>query len=359
MWTALGEEVTEAFASVGSSGWYVLGPEVEKFENDLKHWFNAENAVGCANGLDAINIAFRVLKANVGDSFLTTPLSAFATTLAGIKLGLKPIFCDVDQFGNIDLGMADELLSRSDIKFFVPVHLYGVPLDLHKLSEIKKNRNVFIIEDCAQAIGATYDNSYVGSVGHLSATSFYPTKNLGAMGDGGALLTNSSEYAALARCLRDYGQSEKYVHSHIGENSRLDEVHAGLLRRVFLPRLGAWTERRKQIAKFYQSQIKNDSIQIVFPKPKAESVFHLFPIFVKERPHFMNYLKKNDVASGIHYPGLIPDQPVMKNIEFEVVGSLNNARKIVSQEVSLPIHPWLTDAEVEKVIVVCNAWRPS
>lgn len=357
MWADLESDLTDTFKLVGSSGWYILGPEVERFENEIKTWFGCSYAIGCGNGLDAITISFKVLGARSGDKFITTPLSAFATTLAGIKLGLVPVFCDVDDSGNIDLDIVESILKEESIRFIVPVHLYGSPLNLKRLSEIRNKYDVLIIEDCAQAIGACYNGIPVGSVGHMSATSFYPTKNLGAFGDGGAVLTSNSDFARVSRVIRDYGQSEKYVHSCLGENSRLDEVQAALLSRTLLPRLSGWNRRRQDIAKYYDENITNSLLIKHSHAQEVLSVHHLYPLRVEKRSDFMNHLHSNGIASGIHYPHLIPDQPVMENVRFEIKGDLKIANEFASREVSLPIHPWLTDSELERVVHACNSWQ--
>jgi dTDP-4-amino-4,6-dideoxygalactose transaminase len=200
----------------------------------------------------------------------------------------------------------------------------------------------------------------VGSVGRAAATSFYPTKNLGAMGDGGAILTSDPDIASLARSLRDYGQSEKYRHSFMGLNSRLDEVHAAILRDALLPLLERFTQRRRQIAEDYMEGIRNPYITIP-PEPEhSESVWHLFPVIVKgSRGDFQSHLNEAGLASGIHYPVLIPDQDAMRGFDRSLVKKeLSNAKRFAEQEVSLPIHPYLNDQDIERVLAACNSWRP-
>ena len=192
----------------------------------------------------------------------------------------------------------------------------------------------------------------------MTALSFYPTKNLGALGDGGAVLTASEELAQTARMLRDYGQSAKYCHELVGYNSRLDELHAALLNRVFLPRLPAWTETRRRIAAAYLQGIQNPAIRVPGAPPGSHSCWHLFPVFVEpgRKPDFISWLDSRGVATGEHYPISIPDQPAMRQVKFEIVGSLATALQICRSEVSLPIHPYLHDFEVAQVIDACNQW---
>jgi dTDP-4-amino-4,6-dideoxygalactose transaminase len=351
--------VLEAIDAVGESGWYILGEEVREFETALAgHWSTA-HAVGVASGLDAIEISLRILGCKPGDRVLTTALSAFATTLAIVKLGAVPVFVDTDEFGLIDLQACRKILEkRRDIRFMVPVHLYGHALNLRELRALQQEFGCMIVEDCAQSISASFDGAPTGSAGQMAATSFYPTKNLGAIGDGGAIMTNNSEHASAARSLRDYGQSSKYHHEFVGYNSRLDELQAAILRRVYLPKLPHWTERRRQIASQYVSGLRNPLICPLGRPPRSDSVWHLFPVLVEpeRKADFRSYLKQNGIASGEHYPIPIPDQEALNGVEHEAASDLAVATRIARSEVSLPIHPYLSDEEVTRVIEVSNAF---
>ena len=355
-WAEIGPVATGAVERVGASGRYVLGPEVERFEQTLATMWDLDQAVGVANGMDAIEIGLRCLDLKAGQKVLTTPFSAFATTLAILRAGGVPVFVDVDDSGNIDLEQCREILSRErSIRFFVPVHLYGNPLDLERLAGLKKDFDLMIVEDCAQAIGAKHGGRNVGTVGQAAATSFYPTKNLGALGDGGALLTNDSRTASRARALRNYGQSEHYVHDELGLNSRLDELHAAVLSDALLPNLERWTEARRQIAARYLRELP--PIRTIKPAPTAEPVWHLFPIFVEpaERDNVRERLRERGIANGVHYPRLIPEQPAMKlSVSYEVAIEPSNARRLAASEISLPIHPFLEESEVEVVVTACR-----
>jgi dTDP-3-amino-3,4,6-trideoxy-alpha-D-glucose transaminase len=316
-------------------------------------------AVGVASGLDAIEIGLRVLGCRAGDRVLTTPLTAFATTLAILKLGAVPIFVDTDERGLIDLERCRELLQRRrDIGYFVPVHLYGHSLDLEALRELRESYGIKIVEDCAQSIGASFAGKPTGSAGDVAATSFYPTKNLGAMGDGGALLTNDFGFHGQASALRDYGQSAKYRHELIGYNSRLDELQAAFLRRVSLPRLESWTQRRGEIARRYLDQIRHPEVKLVDAPEGSVSSWHLFPVWVKpeKRDGFLNHLKAEGIGAGVHYPVIVVDQPALSRVAHEF-GDCSRARYLAATEVSLPIHPYLTDAEVERVIEAVLSWK--
>lgn len=352
-WQDIGSELLKLTNLVGESGWYIQGNHLKNFETNLASYHQMEYACGVANGLNALEISLKVLGISPGDKVLTTPLSAFATTLAIINAGGTPIFCDTDLNGNIDLELAHQIIKDHKIKFFIPVHLYGNPLNLDKIKEISKD--TLVIEDCAQAIGATFSQRFVGSAGHISAMSFYPTKNLGAMGDAGAILTNSNGHLLKSQSLRDYGQSSKYVHNDLGYNSRLDELHAAHLNFILIGKLQAWTQRRSEIAANYIRDLKN--IETLKPLTKSAPVWHLFPVFTDNKSELIAHLKSKNIAAAEHYPGLINEQPCMKNVPFEVIGSLKNAKRIVDTQISLPIHPYLTNDEIHYVIHEVNSWR--
>jgi dTDP-3-amino-3,4,6-trideoxy-alpha-D-glucose transaminase len=361
-WADTGPAVLEAVRRVGESGWYILGPEVSQFEQALAARLGRRFAVGCASGLDAIEISLRALGLKAGEKVLTTPLSAFATTLAILRAGGRPVFVDVDQSGLVDLDRARDACARdSAIRYFVPVHLFGHPCNLDGLAALKSRFDLKVVEDCAQAIGARSGGQAVGSVGNLSALSFYPTKNLGALGDGGAVVTDDGLLAETCRNLRDYGQTAKYVHDLRGLNSRLDELHAAILARAFLPKLAGWMERRKRLAEQYLERIRNPSVRTVPVPSSATPAWHLFPVLVEpgRREAFCKHLLDGSVRTGIHYPIPIPRQKALSDrSEFEVVGELARADAFAAGEVSLPIHAYLLDDELETIVSRINAWRP-
>lgn len=360
-WAEHRERYLAAVDRVGRSGWLVLGAEVAGFEKDLARAWGLDHAVGVANGLDALEIAFRCLGAKPGDRFLTTPLSAFATTLAILRVGGVPVFADVDASGLLDLASAEAVLARSGpVRFLVPVHLFGHACSLSGLEAFARRHGVTLVEDCAQAIGASSDGRPVGSASPICATSFYPTKNLGALGDGGAVLTNSVAHRDTARALRDYGQVDKYIHARLGLNSRLDELHAALLRDVQLPALAAQTERRRAIAQRYLAGVHSPRLTVPPVPSGSQSVWHLFPVLVDgDRERFRAHLKARGVASGLHYPVLIPRQEAMREagLALSAPGDFPHAERFASQEVSLPMHPYLSDADCERVVAACNSWE--
>lgn len=360
-WLDTRQAVLDAVDAVGASGWYILGSEVAEFESALAALWGRKHAVGVASGLDAIEISLRSLGCERGHRVLTTPVSAFATTLAIARIGAIPVFVDCDPYGLIDLDRCEAALNEHrDIRFFVPVHLYGHSLDLERLRRLGERYGVHIVEDCAQSVLASHGGRLTGTAGVMAATSFYPTKNLGALGDGGALLTDDDELARTARTLRDYGQSGKYRHAVIGYNSRLDELHAAILRRVHLPRLEQWTAARRATASVYVAGISHPAIRVPGAPEASESCWHLFPVFVEpaKKAAFLAHLRARGVMTAEHYPTAIVDQPAMQTVAFSLLDDCATARSLCASEVSLPIHPYLTADEVEAVIRACNDWEP-
>jgi dTDP-3-amino-3,4,6-trideoxy-alpha-D-glucose transaminase len=361
LWRSRGASVHEAVERVGASGWYILGAEVARFEADLEAQWGVPHAIGCASGLDAIEIGLRTAGVRTGDRVLTTPLSAFATTLAILRCGASPVFVDTDALGLMDLDAAEAALAADPgIRCLLPVHLYGHALDLERLERLKNASGVRVVEDCAQAIGASWKGRHVGTVGEAAAVSFYPTKNLGCLGDGGAVLTRDPAIARQARVLRDYGQTAKYTHTEVGLNSRLDELQAAILSRAFLPELAGWTARRRQIAAAYRERIANSRIVLPQVPAASQSVWHLFPVVVpRDRAGLIEHLGARGIATAIHYPRLIPHQDALAAAgehRFQIVGNLEHAAALARAELSIPLHPFLTDAHVDEVIDGVNSW---
>lgn len=354
----IGQACLKNVDAVLRSSMYILGNQVEEFELNLAKYWQRDWAVGCGNGMDAIEISLRALGLKPGEKVVTTPMTAFATTLAIVRVGGAPVLVDVDQNGNLDLDRLEELLTEDNsIRFLVPVHLYGIPLDLNKLERMKKKYKLVIVEDCAQAIGARFETRTVGSVGELAAVSFYPTKNLGAFGDGGAVLGCRSDLEPLVRGYRNYGQSEKYVHEWLGLNSRLDEVQASWLDLILTTRLKKYISRRQQIANYYLENIKNSGLRLAEVDKRAEPVWHIFPVFIAgDRKKLMSYCTDNEVQTAIHYPLLINQQKAMEKVKFEIWLDLTQAKDIAEHEMSIPINPYLTDVEVEKVVATLNSY---
>jgi dTDP-3-amino-3,4,6-trideoxy-alpha-D-glucose transaminase len=353
-WADVGADALAAVDRVGRSGWLVLGEEVASFEAELAAWWNIPYAVGVASGLDAIAIGLRCAGVGAGDRVLTTPLTAFATTLAIVQVGAEPVWSDVDETGGLDLDAAAETL-RADphIRAVVPVHLYGHPLDPERLRALTEEFDVTVVEDCAQSAGAKRNGEPTGLAGKVAATSLYPTKNLGAMGDGGVVLTADEEVAARASSLRDYGQRARYEHVELGLNSRLDELQAAILRSAQLPRLDGHLARRREIAARYGRALRDTSLRPI-EVSGGSSAHHLFPVEVEGDPHAVaEQIRAAGIGVGRHYPFVGPDQPAAAELGTSV-GDLTVARRLAARELSLPIHPYLSDEEVETVIAVCR-----
>jgi dTDP-3-amino-3,4,6-trideoxy-alpha-D-glucose transaminase len=355
-WADVRDDALAAVDGVGESGWLVLGAEVDAFEHEFATWWGASYAVGVASGLDALEIALRCAGVQPEDRVLTTPLTAFATTLAVIRAGAEPVWCDVDESGGLDLDQAGEVLRANPrIRAVLPVHLYGHPLDPGGLERLASEHGVVVIEDCAQAAGAERDGRPTAVAGAAAAVSLYPTKNLGAMGDGGVLLTEDEGLAEKAKMLRDYGQSARYEHTEIGLNSRLDEVQAAIVNKALLPRLDGWLSRRREIANRYVDGLAGSVLQPITPQA-GQSAHHLFPVQVMEGDpgDVVASLADRGVSVGRHYPFLCPDQRAARGVG-SAIDSLAVARRISKRELSLPIHPYLEDEEVEAVVEACLA----
>jgi dTDP-3-amino-3,4,6-trideoxy-alpha-D-glucose transaminase len=359
-WRDLEKDVLSTCQRVGLSGSYVLGQEVISLERSLAQSCDVDYCIGTGNGMDALEIALRAAGLQDGDLVLTTPLSAFASTLAILRAGGIPVYVDTDSCGLLDFDLVEELLTQKpEIKWMLPVHLFGHCLDLERMTRLKDHFGLKIVEDCAQSIGARFRGKHCGTVGIASGTSFYPTKNLGALGDGGAILTNNLAIDSACRAWRNYGQSTKYVHALPGLNSRLDELQAAILVSVMLPRLSSQTKRRQQIAARYREKMTSPFIHSLPQAPGSESVYHLYPVLAGNfRAEFMSHLKCQGIQSAIHYPCLIPDQTALSSTPFQLGSTLSRAKKIADEEVSLPIHPYLSDESVEQVIHAVNQWVP-
>jgi dTDP-3-amino-3,4,6-trideoxy-alpha-D-glucose transaminase len=354
-WEEIRDDAMAAVERVGRSGWLVLGDEVRRFEEELADWWGVEHAVGVASGLDALELGLRCAGVAAGDRVLTTPLTAFATTLAVLRAGAVPVYVDVDDSGGMDLELAAAALDRdAGIRAVLPVHLYGHPLDPDALRRLGEAFGVAVVEDCAQSAGAERGGRPTGAAGTVAATSFYPTKNLGAYGDGGAVLTDDPAIADRARILRNYGEDGRFNHVELGLNSRLDELHAAMLRSAMLPRLDRWLRRRAAVAARYRAGLEGSSLRPV-AAAAGESAHHLFPVVCDGDPAAARArLSEAGVGVGRHYPVLCPDQPACDRVGA-TFGDLANARAVAARELSLPLHPHLCDDDVQYVLEVCRS----
>ncbi len=341
-----GKLYVSAIRRVLSSGTYVLGTEVESFEKEFAKYLSVKYCVGVANGLEAIQIALMSKEIGAGDEVITTPISAVATTLAIIAVGAKPVFADITPMGQIDPIQIEKLINKKT-KAILPVDLYGQPSDMMAMQKIADKHDFYLIEDACQAHGSSFKGKKLGSFGDVGAFSFYPTKNIGAVGDGGALVTNNKDLAESFRQIRDYGQSSKYVHERYGLNSRLDELQAAIIQ-IKLKYLDRDNSGRLEVAKRYVKNLKDvDEIEMVLPEKLTDSNFHLFVIKTNRRDELQKYLKVNGVPSLIHYPVTIPDQPLFKE-EYKKI-NIPIAREFVCKILSLPCHQYLESKEVDYI----------
>lgn len=344
-YSLLAKEINFAIDRVLESGWYILGKEVESFESEFADYTGLRYCVAVANGLEALQIALLALDIGKGDEVITVSNTAVATVLAITNIGAKPVFVDVNDFYLMDTGLVEEKIT-SNTKAIIPVHLYGQMCDMTKLKSLAKKYNLKIIEDSCQAHGATQSSKKAGSFGNLGCFSFYPTKNLGAYGDGGAIVTNSKTLAEKCKILRNYGQSSRYLHKVRGLNSRLDEIQACILR-VKLKHLDVFNIKREILAQIYFKNLSNvDQIKLPEISSKNNHIFHLFVIQAKNRDKLMMFLQQNKIESLIHYP-----IPVHKQESYKKFNQLklNNTEYFANQLVSLPINPFLTKSEIYDV----------
>lgn len=347
--------IDDAIQRVVSRGWFVLGPEVTAFENQFANYVGVAKCVSLANGTDALELALRAVGVNAGDNVATVANAGMYTTTALIAINAKPFFMDVDTETQVVTPAECERAIAAGVKAVVVTHLYGraVP-ELQAIAELCSNHKVPLIEDCAQAHGAKIDGKMVGSFGDISCFSFYPTKNLGALGDGGAIATNSTQLAETVARLRQYGWSAKYeVTLGHASNSRLDEMQAAILL-GFLPLLDAWNERRRALAKLYASLIANPRVKL--PEFVGEEyVGHLYVVRTENPLGLRDHLKNNGIASEVHYP--IPDyhQPVFKDTYTNF--SLPNTDALAKSILTLPCYPELTDEQVHQIAEAVNSWQ--
>jgi dTDP-4-amino-4,6-dideoxygalactose transaminase len=338
-------DVRAAIERVVARGWFVLGPELEAFEGEFATAAGAPHAVGVGTGTDALAIALRAMGIGPGDEVITAPLSAAYTALSIMMTGARPVFADIDpERLTLDPAAAAAAVT-SRTAAIMPVHLYGQPADMSALVSVARRHNLGILEDCCQAHFAVCNGQPVGSFGIAAAYSFYPTKNLGALGDGGALTTSDAALAARTRRLRNGGQTDRYHHAEFGVNSRLDELQAAILR-ARLPYMPRWTARRRTLAAAYRTALQRVSAIAVPPEFDPGHVYHLFPVRSPEREAVQAHLRAAGIETLIHYPVPIPRQPAVASLD---PAPCPIADRVASEVFSLPLYPTLPDDAVARV----------
>lgn len=325
------------------SGWYILGKEVLNFEKNFAKYIGVNYAIGVANGLEALQISLLALGIGKDDEVITVSNTAVATALAITNVGAKVVFADIDSYQHIDLKDVEKKITKKT-KAIVPVHLFGQSVDMAGLMKLARGKGIKVVEDACQAHGTKFNGKRVGSIGDLGCFSFYPTKNLGAYGDGGLITTNSKKLYEKCLMLRNYGQSNRYEHLIKGINSRLDEVHAAVLNEK-LKKLDLLNGKRRRIAKLYFDNLSGVS-EIELPKVREEGehAFHLFVIKAEDRDKLQKFLKDEGIVSLIHYPIPIHKQKCYKQ-ECRGV-ELPETEKISKQILSLPINPFISEKQV-------------
>jgi aminotransferase EvaB len=345
----LGDEILRAMDRVMRSGRLILGPEVERFERSLADYLGGGHGIGVANGTDAITAALMALGIGPGDEVITVANTATATVNAIVRSGATPVFCDVDlQTALLDVNQVRRLVT-SKTRAVVPVHLYGNAVDIPRLLAQLENTGVFVVEDCAQALGTTLHGRAVGTFGDVGTFSFYPTKNLGAYGDGGFCFTKSETLAETLRQVRRYGFQQRDYAVRPGMNSRLDELQAAILN-VKLPHLDANIVKRRSLAAAYTKWLPQQNLEHISTTAGCDHSHHLYPIRCVERDLLARELGKRGIETGVHYP-----HPIHRMPAFEASGpypELPNSVRLCREVLSLPLHPSLG---VEDVRTVCDA----
>lgn len=340
------KELTDAFHRVIESGWYIQGKELEAFEDEFAAYSGVKHCVGVGTGLDAIHLLLIAYGIGPGDEVIVPSNTFIATWLAVTRCGATPIAAEPDPITYNISPEAIEAAISPRTAAIIPVHLYGQPADMDPINAIAQRHSLVVIEDAAQSHGAIYRGRPAGSLGHAAATSFYPGKNLGALGDGGAILTDDSQIAAQIKELRNYGSPVKYQHDSLGFNSRLDEMQAAFLR-VKLKGLNCANEHRKQIALRYNEALSGTSIITPHVPNWIESAWHLYVVRTQEREYLQGQLKNNGIETLVHYP--IPPH-MQRCYSGTVREKLPISERLAKETLSLPISPTMSLSEVDYVI---------
>jgi dTDP-4-amino-4,6-dideoxygalactose transaminase len=348
------ETVRQAIDRVVASGWFILGPEVVEFEESFAAASGLDYAVGVGSGTDAIALTLRALGIGAGDEVITSPLSAAFSALAITMAGATPVFADIDPDRlTLDPRAVDAAVTPRTA-CVMPVHLYGQPADMPGIVDIARRHNLAILEDACQAHLATCGGQPVGTFGAAAAFSFYPTKNLGALGDGGAVVTNDETLVDRLRRIRNGGQTDRYHHAELGVNSRLDELQAAILR-ARLPFVPQWTTRRRELAALYRTALSGTAASVP-PLCDPGHVHHLFPVRTRDRDRLQSHLTARRIGSLVHYPVPIHRQPAFEHLPPV---SLPVAESACAELCSLPLYPQLKEVDVELVAAEIRAWRPA
>ena len=350
------DEIDAAVSRVMNSGRYILGEEVDRFEDSFATYVGAKHCVGVGNGFDALQLALRAVGVGPGDEVIVPSFTFIATWMAVSHCGAVPIPVepDVSSFNISVEGIESALTTRT--KAIIPVHLFGRPADISPILDVASKHDLFVIEDAAQAHGALVGDTRIGSQGDLVTWSFYPGKNLGAFGDGGAVTTNNDELADAVRTLGNYGSNEKYIHTALGINSRLDPLQAAILS-AKLPYLAKWNRRRQEVATFYVENSTSEHILLPEMSQKNISAWHLFVVRSKLREELQHYLEQHGIQTLIHYPVPLHLQEAYTNLGYQE-GDFPVSELLSKEVLSMPIGPHIDGEQRRHVVDVLNNWRP-
>ena len=351
----IGDDLLAAVANVLASGRYINGPIVAEFEQQLAAYIGTDYCVACNSGTDALYLALRALNIGAGDEVITSPFTFIASAEVINMAGATPVFVDIDPATfNLDLSQLETAITPRT-KAIIPVHLFGQPVDMTRLMAIAQSHNLLVIEDCAQAVGAAWQGNKVGSIGHIGCFSFYPTKNLGACGDGGAITTNDGAIAQTIRELREHGQPEQYRHTAIGVNSRLDVIQAAILQ-IKLQYLDTWNAQRQQVATRYRQLLEPlPGVQLPEALPGSTHVWNQYTIRLTQiaQPHGRDQvrqaLRDRGVIAMVYYPIPLHLQPVYADLDYPP-GSFPVAEQLAQEVLSLPMFPELTEEQQAQVV---------
>lgn len=346
---SLRQEILTAIAEVIDSGIYILGPKVAELEKRIAERLGVKHAITVANGTDALILALEAQGIGSGDEVITTPFTFFASAESPSRLGATPVFVDIDPDSyNIDpLQIEAKITERT--RAIIPVHIFGQPADMEKINEIARKHQLFVLEDACQAFGASYHGKPAGNLADAACFSFFPTKNLGTMGDGGLVVTNDDALAARIRLLRQHGSKKKYFHDTIGYNSRLDELHAAILL-VCLEHIDEWNATRRKLAKRYRERLQHISgLRIAPQQPDLVHIYHLFNIEVEQREEVIAKLKERGIHTGVYYPLPLHLQNVYSHLGYRP-GDCPVAERLSKTLLAIPMSPFLREDEQDQVI---------
>ncbi|WP_413379722.1 DegT/DnrJ/EryC1/StrS family aminotransferase [Alkalihalobacillus sp. 1P02AB] len=352
---SLKKEFLSAMERVIDSGHFIVGHEVKRFEEEVCHYLDIEYAVSVGNGTDALILALHALNIGEGDEVITTPFTFFATAEAISRVGAIPVFVDIDPTTyNLNVNLIEEKVT-SKTKAIIPVHLFGQGCEMKKIQEIAKEYQLFIIEDACQAFGIELGDKKLGTIGDIGCFSFFPTKNLSTIGDGGLVVTKNKKIAERIKKLRHHGSEKKYHHSEVGYNSRLDEIHAAFLR-ICLGKIDEWNQRRNVLAQRYQCLKELKGVKIPNGVTNLSHGYHLYCIEHSKRNELKEFLDDKGIGCGIYYPVPLHLQSVYRILGYHV-GDFPRAEEAAKVILAIPLHPFMTDNEQDEVIRVLQEFK--